>query len=257
MARGIVDYQYAKPGAALDQPSPKLSYVKFFAPWQWTLGTGMYIDDVEATMWSRVLWTAVTALAFLIAIGGFAGVVMFRLSNRLNALSAVMTALALGENDVALPDVASADEVGGMARAVQVFKQNAVERARLEAEALANRSQAEVERERVTAERAKAAEEQAEVVRRLGAGLKDLAGGDLMVRLGEGFTSTSAQIRDDFNEAIDRLKTTVLSVVESASAIHTGTQEISAASDDLSQRTEQQAASWRRPRRLWMRSRRR
>jgi methyl-accepting chemotaxis protein len=154
-----------------------------------------------------------------------------------------MTALASGENDVALPDVASADEVGGMARAVQVFKQNAVERVRLEAEALANRGQTEIERERVAAERAKAADEQAEVVRRLGAGLKDLAGGNLTVRLGEGFTPTYAQIRDDFNEAIDRLKTTVLSVVESAGAIHTGTQEISAASDDLSQRTEQQAAS--------------
>ena len=130
-----------------------------------------------------------------------------------------------------------------MARAVQVFKQNAVERARLEAEALANRSQTEAERERAAAERAKAAEEQAEVVRRLGGGLKDLAGGDLMVRLGEGFSPSYAQIRDDFNEAIDKLKTTILSVVESAGAIKAGAQEISAASDDLSRRTGQQAAS--------------
>src|SRR5208282_3762418 len=134
-------------------------------------------------------------------------------------------------------------EVGDMTRAVQVFKQNAAERARLEAEALANRNQTELEHERAAAERAKAAEEQAEVVRRLGAGLKDLAGGDLMVRLGQGFTPTYAQIRDDFNEAIDRLRTTVVSVVESADAIRTGAQEISSASDDLSRRTEQQAVS--------------
>ena len=60
-----------------------------------------------------------------------------------------------------------------MARAVQVFKDNAIERARLEAEALANRSQTEIERERAAAERAKAAEEQAEVVRRLGGGLEE------------------------------------------------------------------------------------
>ena len=161
--QGFVGYQYAKPGAPLDQPSPKLSYVKLFAPWQWTLGTGMYIDDINATVWSRVLWTGATALAFLIAIGGFAGLVMFRLSNRLNALSTAMTSLASGESEVALPAIASADEVGDMARAVQVFKQNALERARLEAEALANRSQTEVERERAAAERAKTAEEQAEV----------------------------------------------------------------------------------------------
>jgi len=72
----------------MDQASPKLSYVKLFAPWQWTVGTGMYIDDIEATIRSRVIWTSVTALMLLIAIGGFAGVVMFRLSNRLNVLSA-------------------------------------------------------------------------------------------------------------------------------------------------------------------------
>ncbi len=240
--QGFVSYEYPKPGAAMDQPSPKLSYVKLFAPWQWTLGTGMYIDDIEAIVWSRVLWTAATALALLIAVGGFASVVMFRLSNRLAALSAAMTALASGDHDVALPVVAGADEVGDMTRAVQVFKQNAAERARMEAEALANRTQAERERERLAAERAKAVEEQAEVVRRLGAGLKDLAGGDLMARLGEGFAPAYAQIRDDFNEAIDRLRGAVLSVVESARAIRTGAQEISTASDDLARRAEQQAA---------------
>ena len=65
----------------MDQASPKLSYVKLFAPWQWTIGTGMYVNDVEATVRSRVLWTSATALALLIAIGGFATVVMFRLWN--------------------------------------------------------------------------------------------------------------------------------------------------------------------------------
>ena len=240
---GFIAYEYPKPGAPRDQSSPKLSYVKFFAPWQWTIVTGVYIDDINGMVWSRVLWTGGAALAFLIAIGGFAGFVVLRLSNRLNGLSAAMTALASGERDVELPDVASGDEVGGMARAVQVFKRNAVERARLEAEALVHRSQTEAERERVAAERARATEEQAEVVRRLGAGLKDLASGDLMVRLGEGFSPAYAQIRDSFNEAIDRLKTTVQSVVESAGAIRSGAQEVTSSSDDLSRRTEQQAAS--------------
>jgi len=32
--QGFVSYEYPKPGAALDQPSPKLAYVKLFAPWQ-------------------------------------------------------------------------------------------------------------------------------------------------------------------------------------------------------------------------------
>jgi len=241
--QGFVDYEYAKPGAPLNQASPKLAYVKMFAPWQWTLGTGVYIDDIDATVWSRVLWTGAIALAFLVLIGGVAGFVMFRLSKRLDALSRAMAKLAAGESDVALPAISGKDEVADMAQAVQVFKQNAVERERLEAQALAHQSQTEIERERAASERAKAAEEQAEVVRRLGGGLKDLAGGDLVVRLRDGFSPTYAQIRDDFNEAIDKLKTTIVAVVESTGAIETGAKEISTASDDLSRRTEQQAAS--------------
>jgi methyl-accepting chemotaxis protein len=160
----------------------------------------------------------------------------------LKTIISTMRQVAEGQLDVDIPFVSKCDEVGDMARAVQVFKQNAVERARLETEAVANRAGAEAERERAAAERAKVAAEQAEVVRRLGDGLKDLAGGDLIVRLGEGFSPTYAQIRDDFNEAIDKLKTTILTVVESAGAIKTGAQEISTASDDLSLRTGQQAA---------------
>ncbi len=80
-------------------------------------------------------------------------------------------------------------------------------------------------------------------MRRLGDGLKNLAAGDLRVRLSEGFSGKYAQLRDDFNEAIEKLKETLLSVVSSTDAIQSGTREISSASDDLSRRTEQQAAS--------------
>ena len=80
-------------------------------------------------------------------------------------------------------------------------------------------------------------------MQRLGAGLKDVAGGDLMVRLADGFTPAYAQIRDDFNVAIDKLKATIVSVVDSTGTIETSAKEISAAADDLSRRTEQQAAS--------------
>jgi methyl-accepting chemotaxis protein len=165
-------------------------------------------------------------------------IVSTQIRRPLKTIISTMRQVAEGRLDADVPFVSKRDEVGDIARAVQVFKQNAVERARLEAEAVANHAGTEAERERAAAERARAAEEQAEVVRRLGGGLKELAGGDLVVRLGEGFSPSYAQIRDDFNEAIDRLKSTILSVVESAGAIKTGAQEISAASDDLSRRTE-------------------
>ena len=240
---GFVDYQYAKPGAPLDQPSPKLSFVKLFAPWKWTLGTGVYIDDISKMIWQRIYVSSAIAVVFLLAIGGFAGIVVLALSRRLETLGAAMTSLAAGDRDVLLPPISRDDEIGEMTQAVQVFKDDAVERVRLEADAAVQRAAAEAERDRTAAERMRAGEEQAEAVRRLGDGLKNLAAGDLRVRLGEGFSDKYVQIRNDFNEAIDKLKQTILSVVSSADAIQSGTHEISTASDDLSRRTEQQAAS--------------
>jgi methyl-accepting chemotaxis protein len=166
-----------------------------------------------------------------------------KVARPLTELKARMATLAKGDVNVEIAGQDRRDEVGEMAQAVEVFKRNAIARARLEAEAEAERARAEAERERAAAERAKAAEEQAEVVRRLGDGLKDVAGGDLMARLGDGFSATYAQIRDDFNQAVDKLKATILAVVASTDAIEVNAQEIATASDDLSRRTEQQAAS--------------
>jgi methyl-accepting chemotaxis protein len=44
--QGNSDYFWPKPGAA--KPVPKVSYVKLYKPWGWVIGSGIYIDDVEA-----------------------------------------------------------------------------------------------------------------------------------------------------------------------------------------------------------------
>ncbi len=45
---GFVDYQWPKPGKdGVSQKQPKLSYVRLFEPWQWIIGTGVYIDDID------------------------------------------------------------------------------------------------------------------------------------------------------------------------------------------------------------------
>lgn len=46
---GFVDYEWPKPG--MDTPQPKLSFVTGFSPWGWVIGTGVYIDDLQAQLW--------------------------------------------------------------------------------------------------------------------------------------------------------------------------------------------------------------
>ncbi len=42
---GTVEYYWEKPGSNI--PQPKMSYVMEFKPWNWIIGTGVYIDDID------------------------------------------------------------------------------------------------------------------------------------------------------------------------------------------------------------------
>jgi methyl-accepting chemotaxis protein len=67
---GFVFYMWPKPGS--EQPVQKVSYVKGFEPWGWVVGSGVYIDTVNATIAKRALGMSVGSLflaAALLAIG--------------------------------------------------------------------------------------------------------------------------------------------------------------------------------------------
>ncbi|SHJ42541.1 methyl-accepting chemotaxis sensory transducer with Cache sensor [Malonomonas rubra DSM 5091] len=55
---GFVEYQWPKPGA--DKPQPKLSFVKKHPQWNWIIGSGVYIDDLNAKV-SQVFYTIIAA----------------------------------------------------------------------------------------------------------------------------------------------------------------------------------------------------
>ncbi|MDM0073488.1 cache domain-containing protein [Variovorax sp. J2P1-59] len=45
---GFVEYQWRKPSSA--QPAPKLGYVTVLPRWNWMVGTGLYLDDIDSAM---------------------------------------------------------------------------------------------------------------------------------------------------------------------------------------------------------------
>ncbi|MDR6215131.1 methyl-accepting chemotaxis protein [Paracidovorax wautersii] len=67
---GYVPYLWPKPGAS--EPVQKVSYVKGFAPWSWVIGSGVYVDTVDAAVLDRVLRFGLGALVLasvLLAVG--------------------------------------------------------------------------------------------------------------------------------------------------------------------------------------------
>lgn len=45
---GFVYYMWPKPGA--EKPQSKISFVRQFKPWKWIIGSGVYVDDLEAAV---------------------------------------------------------------------------------------------------------------------------------------------------------------------------------------------------------------
>src|SRR5712691_10287686 len=157
-------------------------------------------------------------------------------------LTAAIERMAQGDFDQMLPGLGRRDEIGGIAAAVGALKLKAVEKANREAEEIMARHAREAE-ESAQRQQAEAAEERAAVVRSLGEGLGKLAEGDLTFRLGDGFTDTYKQIRDDFNATIARLQETIEALAASVRDVASTAVEIASSTTDLSQRTEEQAAS--------------
>nr|WP_315476412.1 methyl-accepting chemotaxis protein [uncultured Undibacterium sp.] len=70
---GYVFYMWAKPGN--EQPVQKVSYVKGFETWGWILGSGVYIDTVNDTIYEELLKVAAGAILLALILSGFGFIV--------------------------------------------------------------------------------------------------------------------------------------------------------------------------------------
>ncbi|CUX72092.1 MULTISPECIES: methyl-accepting chemotaxis protein [Agrobacterium] len=154
-----------------------------------------------------------------------------------------MGVLANGDFTATVEGTDRRDEVGTMAKAVQIFKENGLRALQLEQEAASGRSASEAERARVAEADRQRAQQMAQATSGLGEGLKHLSSGDLTYRLTEPFASDFETLRSDFNAAVSQLAGSLRSVSQATGSIDSGAREISQSAEDLSKRTEQQAAS--------------
>jgi methyl-accepting chemotaxis protein len=197
--------------------------------------------DASATLAMRLSLAAVI-LAALMALGA-AIVSVVRVARPISTITGSMRTLAAGDTETAIPFANRRDEIGEMAAAVSVFRDNAIERAALEHQAEESRSLSETERMRREEQKAREAAEVQFAVERLGGGLQKLSDGDLAVEIGERFADHLDPLRVNFNHSVERLRDAMQAVGDNARAIDAGASEMLAAADDLSKRTEQQAAS--------------
>ncbi len=234
------DYIWLKPGDA--EPTLKISYNIGIKEWGWLVGAGLHIHDVDAAFRGMLLRQAKVVLPLVLALSVLAAAIARGVTRSINGMTAGMNALAAGNLAVAIEGADRKDEIGAMARAVGVFRDNAVALREAEADKERLDAASSEERRRNEAERTRIATEQQAVVAAVAQGLAALAEGDLTHRIVDEVAADYRKLRDDFNAAMDRLAETMAVIAENTQTIRSGTGEISKAADDLSQRTEQQAA---------------
>jgi methyl-accepting chemotaxis protein len=121
---GFVHYNWVKPGAPA--PSPKISYVTRIPGWDWVIGTGIYVDDVDAVFQRKALQQAEIFGFVLIGVVGAALLVTRSVVRPLTELRHAMTRLSDGSIDIAIPSINRKDEIGDMAQTVEVFKEGLI-----------------------------------------------------------------------------------------------------------------------------------
>jgi methyl-accepting chemotaxis protein len=95
---GMVNYRWPKPGAS--EPVEKTSYISLFQPWGWIIGSGVYVDDVQAEFRQQV-WKAASIAAGIVLVM----VVLLLLIGRsivrpLDSAVQAMANIASGESDL-------------------------------------------------------------------------------------------------------------------------------------------------------------
>ncbi len=165
---------------------------------------------------------------------GFAGVLVLALvltrvliTRPLARISKTTEQLAEGDLSPVRGFERASAEIYQIACALSVFRDGLVEKAENEKSA--------------KAERDKRQAEQTAAVTAIGEGLAQLSRGDLTIRIHDDMSPGYAKLRDDFNAALEGLEVSVSSLSRSGKSIAGGTSEISAASRDLSERSERTA----------------
>jgi len=114
---GFADYQWPKPG--VDSPVPKVSYVKGFEPWGWVIGSGIYVDDVDAQFRANVLQALFWVGAAILSFGVIAAALARGITRRLRTAVDLSKKVAAGDLTSSELNVTSMDEIGSLLVALQ------------------------------------------------------------------------------------------------------------------------------------------
>lgn len=221
-------------------------YQPVFSPDNKTIGifyAGVRSEVINAQA-SEMVWTVgISALLVL----GVAAIVMALFSSAvlgpIPQLAKTARTLAEGDFDANIPYLAHRNELGELAKSLEVFRQSAIEKQEIEHQSTEARSATDKERQKNEATKLQQEKDIQTAVDEIGTALSRLSQGDLSVNIQGPFTDGLEKLRTDFNQAVQRMSATMTELRNEAFEIKSGTEEMRTSADDLARRTEHQASS--------------
>jgi methyl-accepting chemotaxis protein len=200
--------------------------------------------DAAGTARDAVDQISLTATALGVIIALFAGVgLVVTFKGPINQITAAMRRLASGDLEASVAADGRADEIGEMAQALGVFRENALAKIRVEEESEKTRATAEAERVANEAQKRESEQQVEFAVKALAEGLERLASGDVSATIDTPFMGGLERLRLDFNRSLTRLQDTIRQIQSNVGAIQGNVRQMAHSTDELSRRTENQAAS--------------
>jgi methyl-accepting chemotaxis protein len=228
--------------------------------------------DIESFR-DTIFWIVLAVTGLGIAAGAGFGLYIgtSHLSRPINRVTDAIKAVADGNFDVDVPYVGRTDEIGDMAGAVEVFKQNGLAVKRMHAEESVMRAKSDdlqsgmahvvssaaagdfsrrIDKTYDDENLDRFARNVNDLVQSVDAGVTEtrrviagLADGDLTQTMRGNFQGAFAELQENVNATLSTLQDTMREVRETTESIHGNSNELRVAGDDLAKRTEQQAAA--------------
>lgn len=117
---GVAYVNYYWPKSGSDDPERKLSYAMAYEPWEWVIVSGMYLDDIDAVFYKRLMSSGVILVIFTLTMIGFAFLVVRNLKNDSQRIITQINQLESEEfaEPSALAEINSRNELGDIMQAL-------------------------------------------------------------------------------------------------------------------------------------------
>lgn len=236
---GFVNYMWPKPGS--EEAVEKQSFVAGFAPWGWVIGTGVYLDELNAAIREVAIIQIILQIALQAALFLISMTVTRSIRKPVTGLVSAMSDLSKGDNSVDVPATDRQDEVGQMARAVEVFKQKSIENAQLAEEAAENEVaqrelRAKAKEQSREAEQLRVAEQEAQAH-------ENKARAEHITSLSQEFDRQISTILGAFAGSAENMKTSAETMTRTAEQTSDQTSTVASASEEATANVQTVAAA--------------